>query len=166
MTPKCHPAKRDTSRAFRNLPVDPRDSIHLSMKWKDKYYIDKFLAFGAVHGMRIFQRITNFVRFILAQEGISVYNYIDDIYACCHTDHAHFAFQRLKEVILNIGLLINPEKIFPPLSILSVIGIVIDIEQDTFSIEPKKFLARFYVQTRVSIFAWQTTVHLTLRQIF
>ena len=71
--------KIDISRAFRNVPVVPGDSTHLGIKWKDKYYVEKFLAFGAVHGTGIFQKITDFVRFILAQEGIIVYNYIDII---------------------------------------------------------------------------------------
>ena len=57
--------KVDTLRAFRNLPVDPGDAIHLGMKWRDKFYVDKFLAFGAVHGTGIFQRITDFIRYIL-----------------------------------------------------------------------------------------------------
>ena len=40
--------------AFRNVPVDPRDSIHMGMKWKNKYYVEKSLAFGAVHRTGIF----------------------------------------------------------------------------------------------------------------
>ena len=125
-------------RAFRNVPIDPRDSIHMGMKWKNHYYVEKFLAFGAVHGTGIFQRIIDFVRFILAQEGTTVYNYIDDIYACCHKDHADFAFRKLREVIANIGLPMNPDKVFPPTTTLPIMGIVIDVEQGTFSIDSKK----------------------------
>ena len=95
--------KIDISRAFQNVPVDPCDAIHLGMMWKDKYYIEKFLAFGPVHGTGIFQRITDFVRFNLVKEGIEIYNYIDDIYACCHRDQAEEAFQKLKKVIMNLG---------------------------------------------------------------
>ena len=84
--------KIDISRGFRNVPIDPRDSIHMGMKWKNQYYVEKFLDFGAVHGTGIFQTIMDFVRFILAEEGITVYNFIDDIYACCHKDYAEFAF--------------------------------------------------------------------------
>ena len=73
---------------LRELGSDVRlfkiDIFHLGMMWKDKYYVEKFLVFGVVYGTEIFQRITDFVRFILAKQGIEVYNYIDDIYACSH----------------------------------------------------------------------------------
>ena len=73
--------KADISRAFRNVRIDPGDALHLGIFWKGKYYLDKNLAFGAVHGTAIFERITDFVRYILAKRGFKVYNYIDDLYA-------------------------------------------------------------------------------------
>ena len=71
--------KVDISRAFRNIPVDPADAIHLGIKWNDNFYIDKHLAFGAVHGTSIFECISNFIHFILAQHGFQVWNYIDNV---------------------------------------------------------------------------------------
>ena len=50
-----------------------------------------------VHSIEIFQCITNFIRFIVAKEGITVVNYIDDIYACCYKDQADTAFKRLTD---------------------------------------------------------------------
>ena len=91
--------KVDIACAFCHVPVDPGDAIHLDMKWRGKYYIDKFLAFGAVHGAGIFQRITNFIRYILAKQHICVFNYIDDIYACCYESVADQAFHSVTSVI-------------------------------------------------------------------
>ena len=91
----AHVFKVDISRAFRNVPVDPADAIHLGMKWRGKFYVDKFLAFWAVHGTGIFQHITDFIRYILAKQGFVVFNYIDDIYACCHVDESSQAFKAL-----------------------------------------------------------------------
>ena len=130
--------KVDISRAFRNVPVDPGDAIHLGMKWRDKFYVDKFLAFGAVHGTAIFQRITDFIRFILAEQGFVVFNYIDDIYACCHFNRAKDAFEALNDVIREVGLPINPQKVFAPTTELSIMGIVINVKRGTFSIEEGK----------------------------
>ena len=130
--------KVDISRAFHNIPVDPADAIHLGIKWNDRFYTDKHLAFGAVHGTAIFERVSNFICFILAQHGFQVWNYIDDIYACCHVDVAQEAFDTLLEVIRNIGLPINDSKVFSPTSRLSIMGIVVDIDEATFSIEPAK----------------------------
>ena len=84
------------------------------MKWRGRFYVDKFLAFGAVHRTAIFQCITDFIRFILAEQGIVVFNYIDDIYACCHVDQAAHAFKMLNDVIQEVGLPVNPQKVFSP----------------------------------------------------
>ena len=108
------------------------------MKWRGKYYVDKFLAFGAVHGTAIFQRITDFIRFILVKLGICVFNYIDDIYACCHVDKAEHAFESLTSVITNIGLPMNSQKVFSPTTSLAIMGIVVDVNQAMFSIDPEK----------------------------
>ena len=130
--------KVNISRAFRNIPVDPADSIHLGIKWDNQFYIDKHLAFGAVHGTAIFERVSNFIRFIMAKHGFQVWNYIDDIYACCHVDVAREAFDTLLEVIRNVGLPINYSKVFSPVSRLPIMGIVVDTDEATFSIESAK----------------------------
>ena len=106
--------------------------------WQNKYYIDKNLAFGAIHGMAIFERITNLIRFILAKQGVNIFNYIDDIYACCHKDVANEAFDALTLVIEQVGLPINPSKVFPPTTVLSIMGIVVNVRERTFSIPVDK----------------------------
>ena len=91
-----------------------------------------------MHGTAIFERITNFIRFILAKQGIQIFNYIDDIYACCHKDVAQEAFEALTLVIERVGLPINPAKVFPPTTSLPIIGIVVDVNARTFSIPDEK----------------------------
>ena len=73
--------KADIACAFRNVPVDPRDAIKCGIQHEGQFYIDKRLVFGAVNGTMIFQRISDAVRFILAQSGLTVWNYIDDMLA-------------------------------------------------------------------------------------
>ena len=102
--------KLDISRAFRNVRVDPANAIHLGIKWENSYYIDKNLAFGAVHGTAIFERISNLIRFILAKQGFKVLNYIDDIYAVCHKDKAQTAYETLISVVQDIGTFSIPSE--------------------------------------------------------
>ena len=99
--------KIDISCVFRNVHIDPGDAIHLGIRWKNQYFLDKNLAFGAVHGTAIFQRITDFVRFLMAKRGFVVHIYIDDIYALCHKDQADQTFEILKEILHGIGLPLN-----------------------------------------------------------
>ena len=134
----AHLFKVDISRTFRNIPVNPADAIHLGIKWQDKYYIDKHLAFGAVHGTAIFERISNFICLILACHGFHVWNYIDDIYICCHVNVAQQAFDTLLNVIRSIGLPINESKAFAPTARLLIMGIVVDVSKAMLSIEPAK----------------------------
>ena len=130
--------KIDISQAFRNVRIDPRDAIHLGIMWQNKYYIDKNLAFGAVHGTAIFERITNFIRFILAKQGIKIFNFVDDIYACSHKDVAQKAFDALTLVIQQVGLPRNPSKVFPPTTALPIMGIMVNVKEHTFSIPSDK----------------------------
>ena len=140
--------KLDISRAFRNVRVDPADAIHLGVMWQNKYYIDKNLAFGAVHGTAIFERISNLIRFILAKQGFKVLNYIDDIYAVCHKDTAQAAYDTLISVVKNIGLPINISKLFPPSTELSILGIVVNVNTRTFSIPTRSCRKSRHYATR------------------
>ena len=132
----AHLWKIDISQAFRNVRIDSQDAIHLGIMWQNQYYIDKNLAF--VHGTAIFEHITNFICFILAKQDIKTFNYIDDIYTCCHKDVAQRAFEALTMVIEQVGLPINPAKVFPPTTNLPIMGIVIDVNAHTFSIPAEK----------------------------
>ena len=148
--------KVDISRAFRNVRIDPADAIHLGIKWGNKYYIDQSLAFGAVHGTAIFERIIDFVRFLMAKAGFQIHNYIDDLYACCHVDEADTAFHALLNILQNLGLPVNPAKIFPPCKKLSIMGIIVDVTSRTFSVQETKLAeiscqcAAAFICTRLS----------------
>ena len=71
-------SKIDVARAFRNLCVDPANAVKLGIRWGDDAYIDVAVTFGLVHGSAVFQRISDTVTFIMAQEGIKMFAYIDD----------------------------------------------------------------------------------------
>ena len=148
--------KVDISRAFRNVRIDPADAIHLGIKWDNKYYIDQSLVFGAVHGTAIFERITDFVRILMAKAGFQIHNYIDDLYACCHVDETDRAFHALLNILQNLGLPVNPSKVFPPCKKLSIMGIIVDVTSHTFSVEETKLneilrqCAAAFIYTRLS----------------
>ena len=112
--------------------------IHLGIKWRHKFYIDQNLAFGAVHGTAIFERIIDFVRFLMAEKGFQIHNCIDDLYACCLEDEAEVAFISLLDILNNLGLPVNPAKVFAPTKRLAIMGIIADVESRTFSIEQEK----------------------------
>ena len=143
--------KVDISRAFRNVRMDPGDAIRLGIKWNNEYFIDQNLPFGAVHGTAIFERITDLIHYIMAGRGVTVWNYIDDMYACCYKDVSERAFQGLLDTIRLLGLPINQSKVFPPTKKLSIMGILVDINEGTFSIENEKLTEISNVCTRAFV---------------
>ena len=48
------------------------------------------------------------------------------------------AFEKLIQVVKQIGLPINNSKLFSPTTELAILGITVNVEQRTFSIPPKK----------------------------
>ena len=72
--------KVDVSRAFRNVPIDPRDAIKCGTRHRGNFYVDKNLVFGAVNGTLIFERISDAIVSIMRAEGAIVWNYIDDLF--------------------------------------------------------------------------------------
>ena len=52
-------------------------------------FTDKCLLFGAVNGVFIFERISDAICFILAQEDVHIWNYIDDIFDPMRMDGGH-----------------------------------------------------------------------------
>ena len=91
-----------------------------------------------MHGTAIFERSTDFVRFLMAKKGFQIHNYIDDLYACCHEDDAEFSFNALLDILNKLGLPVNPAKVFSPIKRFAIIGIIVDVDSRTFSIEQEK----------------------------
>ena len=56
--------KADISRAFRNVPGDPRDAIKCGIQHEGQYYMDKTLVFGAVKVTMIFHLQCSALHFV------------------------------------------------------------------------------------------------------
>ena len=63
-------AKIDISRAFKHVPIDPRDVKCLGLHWISSFCYELALVFGFHHGSTVFQRIYDFIRFILTKMAI------------------------------------------------------------------------------------------------
>ena len=115
--------KTDIARAFRNVRVDPADALKLVIQHGGKFYVDKSLAFGVVHGTAIFQRISDAIRAFLKMEGIMVWNYIGDIFACAEESEEERVFNQLYQLIQALGLPINTGKVVKNTDVMTCMGI-------------------------------------------
>ena len=73
--------KVDVVRAFRNLHVDPADSLKLGIKWKGAFVIDIAIAFGWMHRSAAFHILSDVIAYIMKKEGINLTCYLDDYIA-------------------------------------------------------------------------------------
>ena len=104
--------KIDLSRAFRHLKLDPNHYNLLGLKL-NSLYIDSCLPFGFRHGLALFQRLSDAVRFIMAQKGFSVTNYIDDIIGHSVVSKSKASFDALTALLLELGFDISEKKVVP-----------------------------------------------------
>ena len=130
--------KVDISRAFRNVPVDPRDAVKCGIQHEGQFYLDKFLVFGAVNGTMIFERISDAIRYVLGEQKVTVWNYIDDTFAAVEEKGADEKFKIVCSVIQELGLPLNPEKVQEPSDVMAIMGITVDVVSKTLSIPAAK----------------------------
>ena len=114
--------KIDISRAFRHVKIDPASYFLLGLKL-DKHYLDTCLPFGYRHGSAIFQRITDSIRYIMAKAGYCLTNYIDDLVGNATVSQAEPAFQKLQNLLQELGLAISHQKLVAPTTKCVCLGI-------------------------------------------
>ena len=126
--------KIDISRAFRNLPVDPRDVNILGLTWNSKYYIDLAIPFGYIHGSACCQRVTDAIRYICAVNNIFVFNYCDDLIGVELPSKVMQAFNFTRNLVIELGFPINVNKLVTPAPVAVCLGIEISAIDMTCSI--------------------------------
>ena len=137
--PSAQMFKIDISRAFRHIKIDPGDIDLLGIKFDNKYFLDCSLAFGFRHGSLIFQRCTDAIRYIMAEHGYPLlFNYIDDLIYTGLPSQMDAVFNFLKNLLAELGLDISPNKLVPPSTLVTCLGIRIDSINKTISIPPEK----------------------------
>ena len=75
-TDDCILFKIDVAHAFRNLRVDPVDSLKFGIKWNGGYYADLVVAFCWTHGSTAFQILSDAIAHIVAKADIKLHCYI------------------------------------------------------------------------------------------
>ena len=138
-------SKIDVARAFRNLRVDAVDAFKFGIQWKGRYYLDVAVAFSWIHGSASFQMASDAILYMVRQENCSIFAYIDDFIVVASQEDAMRQFVKFSELFKELGLPMNPDKICPPTSTLTCLGITIDLDNNSLSIEKSK-VEEIYVE--------------------
>ena len=139
--------KRDLSRFFLQLPLDPTEYHRVSVIWRGFFFFFVGLAFGLRHSGLQGQKVTDAVAWILRGLGRSVgdgkpyqvCNYVDDI-GGVESDKARAtaAYNMLKWLLTDLGLKESVKKAEPPSTCMTYLGVQFDSVQMTMSVPPDK----------------------------
>ena len=153
-TEECALFKIDVARAFRNLRVDPCDSLMLGIQWMGQYYADLAVAFGWTHKSGAFQLLSDSIAYIVDKAGIKLHCYIDDYIVVVPKAQAQEKFQFVCALLHELGLPLNCDKLNPPppppTRHLTALGIDIDIGKNTISITEDKLQSIYEECVRVN----------------
>ena len=131
----CFMWKRDLSRFFLQLPMDPVDFNKVGLIWRGLFFIFVGLAFGLVHSGLNGQRVTDAVSWILSNLGTDTptekpyqnVNYVDDFGGVESTrERALAAFKALGALLLDLGLNESEEKAEQPTTQITFLGVEFD----------------------------------------
>ena len=135
---ECLLYKIDIQRAFRHLKLDPRDINNTEIQFQDQFYVDTAVPFGYRHGSVCMQRVTDSLRGIMHSRGYHITNYIDDLIGCDAPDVAVEAYEFLKSLIVELGLVICESKLYAPQSCIPCLEIDVDVITGIMSIPEAK----------------------------
>ena len=104
----------------------------LGLRHQD-YFLDTYLPFGFRHRSRIFQPLSNAIRFIIKSKGYDVINYIDDVIGFGTVFTAKPSFDTLQD-LLDISL----TKLVEPSTKVTCLGVEVDTKEFTISVPEEK----------------------------
>ena len=145
--PGCLLWKRDLSRWFLQLPVDPGDYDKLGVIWRGAWFVFLSFVWGCRHAGYNAQRVSSSILFILERIGLkkfnAVYNamvYIDDFAGAEKGDRAWDAFNDLGVLLAELGVVESKKKALPPSTQMVFLGVEFDTVQMCMRIGAEKLL--------------------------
>ena len=130
----CLIYKCDLKRAYRQFPVDPRDYPLLGYSWNNAFFFDVVLPVGLRPAALACQRVTSAVVFVCETRGYDLLNYLDDFMGIEPACTAQEAFQYLRFLLRDLGLVESTNKACPPGTRRTCLGVEFDTVQMTISV--------------------------------
>ena len=158
--PGCLLFKKDLKRAYRQLPVDPKDWGFLCYKWKDHIYMDRVLTMGLRSACLCCQRTTSGIKFMYRKLGYELVNYIDDLAGAEVKDRARDAYNVLGELLLNCGLQESPEKSGAPSTRMIFLGVLLDTILMCMEVTPNRTIEILEI-----LELWTDKTHATKKEV-
>ena len=157
--------KRDLSRFFLQLPLDPTEYHRVAVIWRGFYFFFIGLAFGLRHSGLNGQRTTDAVSWILRGLGrdsgdctpFQVVNYVDDTGGVeKNEERAGEAFDKMGSLLVDLGLEESKKKAEPPSTKMTFLGVEFDSKAMTMSVPPSKLTE---IKAEIGLWLRRTTIN-------
>ena len=143
--PGGYSAKVDLRSAYRSVKLHPSNFAFTGLSWnfsgddEPTYVFDTRLPFGSSLAPKIFHRLTQAVKHMLAHRGYDKVAYLNDFYIHETTfQRCMAAVHTLVQLLRSLGFAINWKKIEGPSTRITFLGIVIDSESFTLELPDDK----------------------------
>ena len=129
--PNCYLWKRDLSRYFLQLKIDPAEFDKLGFIWRGKLYFFTSFVWGTRNAGYAGQWLTSAVSYVHSHLGLDlisafffVLNYADDFAGCeLELSRAELSFATLGQLLFDIGLTESKSKACSPSKIMTYLGV-------------------------------------------
>ena len=129
----------DVSRAYKNFKSCPLDWPLLAIRWRDDYYLDVTMPFGARASSGHMQRVADAIVATLASKGVTAHMYLDDLVVVAPSLTIAMAqYDMARGLLARLGLPEAMDKSQPPATSIKWLGINIDSVAGTMSVPHDK----------------------------
>lgn len=125
----CKLFKMDLRNAFRLIPINPEDFELLGFRFRDLYYFDKALPFGASISCSHFEHFSTFLEFCVKNKTHSnhLLHYLDDFLGAeKNTESCRQVMDIFQSVMQEINVPLAVEKTEGPTEIIIFLGLELD----------------------------------------
>lgn len=139
MGPGAVMCSTDVSRAYKNFRSDPLDWPLLAFRWRDEFYCDVSMPFGARASSCHMQRVANAIVRMLKERDVTAKMYIDDLIILSpDKEKADRDLEVAQKLLRDLGLPEAPDKVQSPSTRVTWLGVVIDSEKMSISVPQDK----------------------------
>ena len=156
--------KRDLSRFFLQIPLDPVEYHRVGMLWRGLFFFFIGLAFGLRHSGLQGQKLTDALSWIHRRLGLesaggklfNVVNYSDDLGGCeADLSRAEESFTKLKQLMDDLGLEESAKKAEAPTNQLVYLGVLFDSITMQMRVPPEKLAE---IKSEITQWSRKTTI--------
>ena len=159
--------KRDLSRYFLQLPLDPVDYRRTGFIWRQNFFYFVSYMFGLRHSGWAGQAVTSALTFIHRKSGMLYdgspfrsLNYSDDLAGAEPEERAEYAFRRMGDLLVELGLDEAEDKASAPKTEMEYLGVTFNSITFKKSIPPAKL-----AQLKDTLFTWLKKTSCTKRAL-